>query len=182
MVSVVAVAGVSLAAGLVALGAASTLLGFGHILSMVAGQGYTTLRSAPTEYARRFGGVTVWISVGQALGIPVVGVLTTPGVGDTVATGNATGATAATDATLSTRKVSSSNARTIGRLSRDRADQSAFIAEKRSEIAATITTFTKADRFLDHAGRCVHPVVAECGECAGFAVNRSDNRLTPRGS
>ncbi|MBF6180803.1 MFS transporter [Nocardia otitidiscaviarum] len=89
VVSVFAVAGVGFADGLVVLGAASTLLGFGHILTMVAGQGYITLRSDPADYDRRFGGLTVWISVGQALGIPVVGLLASRGADGIVATANA---------------------------------------------------------------------------------------------
>lgn len=89
LISVAAVAGVSLAENLAVLAVTSTLLGFGHILTMVAGQGYVTLRAEPEDYDRRFAGLTVWISVGQALGLPVVGVLATRDANGVVGTTNA---------------------------------------------------------------------------------------------
>ncbi|CAG7627963.1 MFS transporter [Rhodococcus opacus] len=60
---------------LVVLAAGSILLGFGHILTLVSGQGYVPLMSSPDQYDRRFGGLTVWISVGQSIGIPVAGII-----------------------------------------------------------------------------------------------------------
>lgn len=70
-----AVALIAASTDIVTLAAGSIVLGFSHILTMVASQGFIPRRSAPTEYDARFGGLTVWISVGQSVGIPIVGVL-----------------------------------------------------------------------------------------------------------
>ncbi|WP_027506542.1 MFS transporter [Rhodococcus sp. UNC23MFCrub1.1] len=72
-VSLIAVTVVLVSSGIVVLAIGCILLGFSHILTMVASQGYIPVRSAPEDYDRRFGGLTVWISVGQSIGIPIVG-------------------------------------------------------------------------------------------------------------
>nr|WP_254925701.1 MULTISPECIES: MFS transporter [unclassified Rhodococcus (in: high G+C Gram-positive bacteria)] len=72
-ISLIAVAVVIVSSGIVVLAAGCILLGFSHILTMVSSQGYIPVRSKPDDYDRRFGGLTVWISVGQSIGIPIVG-------------------------------------------------------------------------------------------------------------
>ncbi len=73
--SVAAVIVIITSTDLVVLAVGSILLGFGHILTLVSGQGYIPLMSSPDQYDRRFGGLTVWISVGQSIGIPVAGII-----------------------------------------------------------------------------------------------------------
>lgn len=73
--SLVAVAIVLVSEAIPILAVGCVLLGFSHILTMVSGQGYVPVRSRPEDYDRRFGGLTVWISVGQSIGIPMVGIL-----------------------------------------------------------------------------------------------------------
>ncbi|TQC46491.1 MFS transporter [Rhodococcus sp. WS4] len=74
-ISVAAVVAILLSTDLVVLALGAILLGFGHILTLVSGQGYVPLMSEPDQYDRRFGGLTVWISVGQSIGIPVAGII-----------------------------------------------------------------------------------------------------------
>jgi predicted MFS family arabinose efflux permease len=71
--SLLAVTVVLISSGVGVLAIGCILLGFSHILTMVASQGYIPVKSTPDDYDRRFGGLTVWISVGQSIGIPVVG-------------------------------------------------------------------------------------------------------------
>lgn len=73
--AVAAVVVITVSGDIAVLTAGAIMLGFSHILTMVASQGYIPARSQPSDYDRRFGGLTVWISVGQSIGIPVVGVL-----------------------------------------------------------------------------------------------------------
>lgn len=73
--AVVAVGIVAISGDIVVLAMGSILLGFSNILTMVASQGYVPALSAPGDYDRRFGGLTVWISIGQSIGIPVVGII-----------------------------------------------------------------------------------------------------------
>ncbi|RZL74709.1 MAG: MFS transporter [Rhodococcus sp. (in: high G+C Gram-positive bacteria)] len=60
---------------LIVLALGNAVLGFGQILVTVAGQGFITLLSAPGELDRGFAGLTLGVSIGQAVGVPLVGVI-----------------------------------------------------------------------------------------------------------
>lgn len=77
VVTVVAVGLVLLGDSIALLAAGSVLLGTGHMLTIVSGQGYIPLKSPPGQYDRQFAGLTLWVSVGQFAGIPLVGLLST---------------------------------------------------------------------------------------------------------
>ncbi|MVU81175.1 MFS transporter [Nocardia sp. ET3-3] len=70
--AVSAVVCVIFSTGLRQLAAGTILLGLGHLLTVVAAQGYVPLMSDPGDYDRRFGGLTVWISLGQSAGVPII--------------------------------------------------------------------------------------------------------------
>lgn len=53
----------------------SVLLGLGQVLTAVSAQGFIPSKSCPAEYDRRFAGLALAISLGQAVGIPVAGSL-----------------------------------------------------------------------------------------------------------
>lgn len=55
---------------------ANMLLGVGQSMTMVAAQGLVPQRYPPVELNRRFGQLTLGVSVGQAVGMPLVGALT----------------------------------------------------------------------------------------------------------
>lgn len=46
-----------------------------------------------------------------------------------------------------------------------------LIRGKREEIAARIGALRRADRFLEHVLRCVHPAVSDCPACSEFATS-----------
>lgn len=75
LLAVVAVGVIAVSPGIWMLALGSVLLGFSNILTVVASQGYIPTRAKPADYDRRFGGLTVWVAVGQSVGIPVVGLL-----------------------------------------------------------------------------------------------------------
>ncbi|MFC9553125.1 MFS transporter [Rhodococcus sp. NPDC056960] len=60
---------------LIVLALGNVVLGFGQILVTVAGQGFITLLSPPGELDRGFAGLTLGVSIGQAVGVPLVGVI-----------------------------------------------------------------------------------------------------------
>nr|EJI95495.1 major Facilitator Superfamily protein [Rhodococcus sp. JVH1] len=60
---------------LIVLGLGNVILGFGQILVTVAGQGFITLLSPPGELDRGFAGLTLGVSIGQAVGVPLVGLI-----------------------------------------------------------------------------------------------------------
>ena len=60
---------------LIVLALGNVVLGFGQILVTVAGQGFITLLSPPGELDRGFAGLTLGVSVGQAIGVPLVGLI-----------------------------------------------------------------------------------------------------------
>ncbi|RZK75144.1 MAG: MFS transporter, partial [Rhodococcus sp. (in: high G+C Gram-positive bacteria)] len=60
---------------LIVLALGNVVLGFGQILVTVAGQGFITLLSPPGELDRGFAGLTLGVSVGQAVGVPLVGLI-----------------------------------------------------------------------------------------------------------
>ncbi|MFZ2175949.1 MAG: MFS transporter, partial [Rhodococcus sp. (in: high G+C Gram-positive bacteria)] len=68
----------------VALG--NVVLGFGQILVTVASQGFITLLSPPGELDRGFAGLTLGVSIGQAVGVPVVGLIASGSNGGAVPT------------------------------------------------------------------------------------------------
>jgi len=74
-VSLLAVALTAVSADLITLAIASATLGLGQILSTVATQGLIPLWSAPADYDRRFGNLTLAVSFGQFLGFPIAGAI-----------------------------------------------------------------------------------------------------------
>lgn len=60
---------------LIVLGLGNVILGFGQILVTVAGQGFITLLSPPGQLDRGFAGLTLGVSIGQAVGVPLVGLI-----------------------------------------------------------------------------------------------------------
>lgn len=60
---------------LIVLGLGNVILGFGQILVTVAAQGFITLLSPPGELDRGFAGLTLGVSIGQAVGVPLVGLI-----------------------------------------------------------------------------------------------------------
>lgn len=78
--AILTVASVALAAispGLALLAIASMLLGFGQIITTIACQGLIPLWSERHEIDRRFGQLTLGVSVGQFLGFPIAGIVAT---------------------------------------------------------------------------------------------------------
>lgn len=74
-VSAAAFALIALGGDLLLLSAGSVLLGFGNLLTAVSGQGYIPALSHPQEYDKRFGGLSLAISIGQSAGLPVAGAI-----------------------------------------------------------------------------------------------------------
>lgn len=77
--SILTVAGAGLAAGsptVWLLGTANVILGLGQLLFTAAGQGMVAQRADTADLDRRFGGLTLGVSLGQALGLPLGGVVT----------------------------------------------------------------------------------------------------------
>ncbi|MEN0133595.1 MAG: MFS transporter [Rhodococcus sp. (in: high G+C Gram-positive bacteria)] len=66
---------IAVSGDLIVLGLGNVILGFGQILVTVAGQGFITLLSGPGELDRGFAGLTLGVSVGQAVGVPLVGLI-----------------------------------------------------------------------------------------------------------
>ena len=66
---------IAVSGDLIVLGLGNVVLGFGQILVTVAGQGFITLLSPPGELDRGFAGLTLGVSIGQAVGVPLVGVI-----------------------------------------------------------------------------------------------------------
>jgi MFS family permease len=89
LLAALAVVIIAVSPGLTALAIGSVLLGFSNILTVVASQGYIPTRSQPQHYDRHFGGLTVWVAVGQSIGIPVVGLLASETPPDSIDTGGA---------------------------------------------------------------------------------------------
>ncbi|MGZ8178014.1 MFS transporter [Williamsia sp. SKLECPSW1] len=74
-VSAAAVATCALAGTLPVLAGGSVLLGVGNLLTMVAGQSYIPRRCRPADFDHRFGVFSLGVSLGQAGGLPLAGVL-----------------------------------------------------------------------------------------------------------
>jgi MerR family copper efflux transcriptional regulator len=51
----------------------------------------------------------------------------------------------------------------------DRETRISLIAATLDQIRADVSRLQRAERFLSHVVTCVHPMVSECPECAGFA-------------
>ncbi|WAM16662.1 MFS transporter [Rhodococcus sp. JS3073] len=66
---------IAVSSDLIVLGLGNVILGFGQILVTVAAQGFVTLLSPPGELDRGFAGLTLGVSVGQAIGVPLVGLI-----------------------------------------------------------------------------------------------------------
>ncbi|MFD6057028.1 MFS transporter [Rhodococcus wratislaviensis] len=66
---------IAVSSDLIVLGLGNVILGFGQILVTVAAQGFVTLLSPPGELDRGFAGLTLGVSVGQAVGVPLVGLI-----------------------------------------------------------------------------------------------------------
>ncbi|MFF5986247.1 MFS transporter [Prauserella flavalba] len=66
---------IALSGDLVVLGIGNALLGFGQILVVVAAQGFIPLLSEPYELDKRFAGWSLAVSIGQTVGLPVAGLV-----------------------------------------------------------------------------------------------------------
>lgn len=90
LLTVVAVALAATSNQLSILALASALLGFGQILHTIACQSLIPLWSPPDSMDRRFGQLTLGVSIGQFLGFPLAGVVATL-TNDTTTSGVETG-------------------------------------------------------------------------------------------
>ncbi len=66
---------IAMSGDLIVLALGNVILGFGQILVTVAAQGFITLLSPPGELDRGFAGLTLGVSIGQAVGVPLVGLI-----------------------------------------------------------------------------------------------------------
>ncbi|MFV9455725.1 MFS transporter [Rhodococcus sp. NM-2] len=66
---------IAMSGDLIVLAIGNVILGFGQILVTVAAQGFITLLSPPGELDRGFAGLTLGVSIGQAVGVPLVGLI-----------------------------------------------------------------------------------------------------------
>lgn len=77
LLTVAAVVLAAISPSLAVLAAASAVLGLGQMLHTVACQSLIPLWSPPTQLDRRFGQLTLGVSIGQMLGFPIAGVVAT---------------------------------------------------------------------------------------------------------
>ncbi|MDI9954607.1 MFS transporter [Rhodococcus sp. IEGM 1305] len=66
---------IAMSGDLIVLALGNVVLGFGQILVTVAAQGFIALLSPPGELDRGFAGLTLGVSIGQAVGVPLVGLI-----------------------------------------------------------------------------------------------------------
>ncbi|OWY79774.1 MFS transporter [Rhodococcus sp. BUPNP1] len=66
---------IALSSGLPVLAAGNVVLGLGQLLVTVSGQAFVSILSPPGQLDRGFAGLTLGVSVGQAVGVPVSGVI-----------------------------------------------------------------------------------------------------------
>ena len=84
---------IALSSGLVVLAAGNIVLGLGQLLVTVSGQAFVSILSPPGTLDRGFAGITLGVSLGQAVGVPVAGVIA-------AATGDGNGTVETTGALL----------------------------------------------------------------------------------
>jgi predicted MFS family arabinose efflux permease len=75
VVSTVGVGLIALSSGLLVLGLGNIVLGLGQLLVTVSGQAFVSILSPPGELDRGFAGITLGVSIGQAVGVPVAGAI-----------------------------------------------------------------------------------------------------------
>ncbi|MGX6511122.1 MFS transporter [Rhodococcus sp. SJ-2] len=75
VVSTVGLGSIALSSGLLVLGLGNIVLGLGQLLVTVSGQAFVSILSSPGELDRGFAGITLGVSVGQAVGVPVAGAI-----------------------------------------------------------------------------------------------------------
>ncbi|MBS9373566.1 MFS transporter [Rhodococcus sp. B50] len=66
---------IALSSGLIVLAVGNVVLGLGQLLVTVSGQAFVSILSPPDELDRGFAGLTLGVSVGQAVGVPISGVI-----------------------------------------------------------------------------------------------------------
>jgi len=66
---------IAFSSGLVVLALGNVVLGLGQLLATVSGQAFVSILSRPGELDRGFAGMTLGVSIGQALGVPVAGLI-----------------------------------------------------------------------------------------------------------
>lgn len=66
---------IAFSSGLVVLGIGNIVLGLGQLLVTVSGQAFISILSPPGELDRGFAGITLGVSVGQTVGVPLAGVI-----------------------------------------------------------------------------------------------------------
>ncbi len=75
VVSTLGVGLIAASSGLVVLAAGNVVLGLGQLLVTVSGQAFVSILSPPDRLDRGFAGITLGVSVGQAVGVPVAGII-----------------------------------------------------------------------------------------------------------
>ncbi|TCN52649.1 putative MFS family arabinose efflux permease [Rhodococcus sp. SMB37] len=75
VVSTLGVGLIALSSGLLVLGLGNIVLGLGQLLVTVSGQAFVSILSPPGELDRGFAGITLGVSIGQAVGVPVAGII-----------------------------------------------------------------------------------------------------------
>ncbi|MGC5162611.1 MFS transporter [Rhodococcus sp. DT1] len=75
VVSTLGVGLIAASSGLLVLGAGNIVLGLGQLLVTVSGQAFVSILSPPDRLDRGFAGITLGVSVGQAVGVPVAGII-----------------------------------------------------------------------------------------------------------
>lgn len=75
VVTTVGAGSIALSSGLIVLALGNIVLGLGQLLVTVSGQAFVSILSPPGELDRGFAGITLGVSVGQAVGVPVAGAI-----------------------------------------------------------------------------------------------------------
>lgn len=75
VVSTIGVGLIAFSSGLVVLGVGNIALGLGQLLVTVSGQAFVSILSPPDQLDRGFAGITLGVSIGQAVGVPIAGLI-----------------------------------------------------------------------------------------------------------
>lgn len=75
ILTVIGTAVIAFSGDLVTIAAGNIALGFGQILVTLTAQSFVSILSPPGELDRGFAGLTLGVSIGQALGVPAVGLI-----------------------------------------------------------------------------------------------------------
>lgn len=118
----------ALSGSLPVLVAGSVLLGVGNLLTMVAAQAYIPRMSAPAQFDHRFGMFSLAVSIGQAGGLPVAGLVASSSLGTTGAMGVMAGLCALAGAIAAVRSLTTGGRADRGQAQGDGAERVGMIA------------------------------------------------------